>query len=238
MNARFLAIARDPSIIPGVHHFCDEWCDYCPVAGRCLEFRCTEVFRRQRGRREADSTFTSMDEAIAFTREVAAIDGSSTEELDAILANAPGESGLTTADPLASVAWEYAVDAAFFLLPQTNEILSRRPQPSGPSAGDVVLWYHLRIYMRVVRALVSRDRACGADRLVEDANGCAKLVLVSVERSRAALLSMRSAENGGKIDLLVARLDELEHGIAERFPQARGFVRVGLDCPAAPACEV
>ena len=27
MNPRFLAIAQDPSIIHGVHHYCDVWCD-------------------------------------------------------------------------------------------------------------------------------------------------------------------------------------------------------------------
>jgi hypothetical protein len=37
----FLAIAKDPTIIPGVHHHCDEWCDYCLVTNRCLAFRCT-----------------------------------------------------------------------------------------------------------------------------------------------------------------------------------------------------
>jgi hypothetical protein len=231
MNERFLAIVRDPSIIHGVHHYCDEWCHYCAVTRRCLGFRCTEAFRKQQGRRAGDPTFRSMEEALEFTRELAALDGSRTEELDAILANPPGQSGLETADPLASTTWEYAVHAAFLLLPQTRELVSRAPQPSGPSAAEIVLWYHLRIHMRTVRALISRERAHDADPLAEDANGGAKLVLVSVDRSRTALVSMRSPANGGKIDFLVAALDDVERGIAERFPQARGFVRVGLDCP-------
>jgi hypothetical protein len=75
MNARFLAIAQDRSTIHSVHHYCDERCHYCPVTRRCMGFRCTEEFRKQRGRCEADSTFTSMDEAIAFTRELAVLDG-------------------------------------------------------------------------------------------------------------------------------------------------------------------
>jgi hypothetical protein len=87
MKARFIAIAKDPSIIPGVHHHCDEWCDYCPVPERCLSFRCTAAFRQQHRRREADSTFASMDQAVAFTRELAMLEGSSTAELDALLAD-------------------------------------------------------------------------------------------------------------------------------------------------------
>lgn len=42
-DARFLAIARGPSIFPAVHH-------------RGLAFCCTDGFRRQRGRRDADAT--------------------------------------------------------------------------------------------------------------------------------------------------------------------------------------
>ena len=40
MDPQFLAIARDPRIIPGVHHYCNEWCDYCPVTARCCGYLC------------------------------------------------------------------------------------------------------------------------------------------------------------------------------------------------------
>jgi hypothetical protein len=187
MNARFLAISQDPSIIPGVHHHCDEWCDYCPVPERCLAFRCTAAFRRQHRRQDGDSTFSSMEEAIAFTRELAALDGSSTEELDALLAKPGGGSGLETSDPLASVAWEYAVGAAFLFTGRSMTHLGKGRRAATPAPEEVVLWHHLRIYMKLVRAVVSRS--------VDDANGCAKLVLVSAQKSRSALLL---AARGGR----------------------------------------
>jgi hypothetical protein len=233
MNARFLAIARDPAIIPGVHHYCDEWCQYCPITHRCLGFRCTEEFRKQRRRRPGDATFASMEEAVGFTRELAALDGSTTEELDAILANGPGRSGLQTTDPLASVAWEYAVTAAFLFTAQTITTMGDGPRPSGPLPEEVVLWHHLRIYMKLVRALISREQARDGDHRAEDANGCAKLALVSIARSRRALTRLRSNANARGVDPLIARLDDLERGIDERFPVARAYVRVGLDCPVA-----
>src|SRR6185369_10053698 len=61
LRARFMAIAADPRIIPGVHHHCDEWCDHCHVTDRCLEFRCTNEFRKVKGRKEGDQTFVSID---------------------------------------------------------------------------------------------------------------------------------------------------------------------------------
>jgi hypothetical protein len=224
MNSRFLAIAQDPSIIPGVHHYCDEWCDYCPVTRRCLGFRCTEEFRKARARRDADATFSSMDEAIAFTREVASIDGSSTEELDALLAKPGGASGVDTADPLASAAWEYAVTAAFLFTAQSMTHLGKGRRTSAPAPEEVVLWHHLRIYMKLVRALVSRS--------VDDANGCAKLVLVSAEQSRAALIALRLAGRTS-IEPLIAALENLQRGVDQRFPAARAYVRAGLDCPVS-----
>jgi hypothetical protein len=173
-----------------------------------------------------------MEEAIAFTRELSALDGSSTAELDAILASPHGQSGLQTADPLASVAWDYAVNAAFLFTAQAMTLITEGRLPEPPPE-EIVLWHHLRIYMKVVRALVSRERSGGDDRLADDADGCAKLVLVSVERSRTALASLRAAEHTAEIDRLISALDDLEVGLEQRFPRARAYVRFGLDCPVA-----
>ena len=96
MNSRFLAVTQDPAIIPAVHHFCDEWCDYCPVTKRCLAFRCTAEFRKTKGRRDGDETFANMDEAVQFTRDLAAIEGTLTEELDELISHPQGESTIQT----------------------------------------------------------------------------------------------------------------------------------------------
>jgi hypothetical protein len=230
VNRRYLAIAKDPDIIPGVHHHCDEWCDHCPVTARCLAFRCTAEFRRQRRRRDDQPTFMSMEEAIGFTREIAAVEGTTTEELDALLANPPGESPVKTSDALAETAWDYSVTAAVFMMPFVDDIMRADSPPGRPSPGEIVLWDHLRIYMRVFRALVARDRRGARD---DDAMGCAKSVLVAIERSRAALRMLRSEANAGEVDALVAKLEAIERGVDERFPHARSYLRLGLDCRVA-----
>jgi hypothetical protein len=107
-HSSFLAIAKDATIIPGVHHHCDEWCDYCLVTNRCLAFRCTAEHRRRQGLADGEPTFRSLDEAVAFTRSVAEAEGTSTPELDALVAEGAERAGLHTADPLAGAALEYA----------------------------------------------------------------------------------------------------------------------------------
>jgi hypothetical protein len=228
MNGQFLAIAQDPRIIRGVHHYCDEWCGYCPVTTRCLVFRCEEVLRAERGRKEEEGTFASMDETIEFTRQISSIEGIRTDEL-------AGESGVRTEDPLADRALEYAVRTELALLPVALQLGSRRPSqpPAVPSAEEVVMWYHARIYMKIFRALVSAASDCAAGPRGEEARGCAKLAIVSIDRSRAALQTLRRTAGADLVDPLMAILAELDRGLEERFPGVRSFVRVGLDCPVA-----
>jgi hypothetical protein len=236
MNARFLAIAQDPQLIPGVHHYCDEWCQYCPVTRRCLGFRCTEAFRKAHGRTAAEPAFTSIEEALAFTREVSAIEGLRTDELDALLAHPPGQSGVQTSDPLAELAFQYAVRITALMLPLALEFANAPPAatPGGPGADETILWYHLRIYMKVFRALVARDtRADGAN--AEDALGCAKLALVSIDRSLSALERSDSLTGEQDRRQLQEMLTRLRDGMETAFPAARAFVRLGLDRPVACA---
>jgi hypothetical protein len=233
ISQRFNAVASDPQIIPGVHHYCDEWCSYCPVTRRCLAFRCTAEWHKHRGRSPCESAFTSVEEAIAFTRELAALEGASTDELDALINHPPGRSGISTSHPLASDAWEYAVRAAVVMMPAAASFTGARLGDSGPSPEEVILWCHVRIYMSLFRALVSAERSSDSSDRLEDALGFAKRGLVMVEQSRRALAAMRSRVTEADFTALSGLLDGLRRGIDERFPKARSFVRMGLDVPMA-----
>lgn len=232
-SSSFLAIAKDPAIIPGVHHHCDDWCDDCAVTARCLAFRCTAVFRNEHGRADGQPTFRSIEEVVAFTRAVAEVEGTSTPELDALVARGAAGVGMETSDPLASIACDYAVHVAMAFAPIALLVANAPVRPGGPEPEEVLLWYHVRIYMRTVRALVAREgRAPGGDR-TEDAIGSAKLALVAVRRSRAAAEALQTREPADDFTELSSMLDALERGLDERFPEARAYVRVGLDVPTA-----
>jgi len=233
-NARFVAVARDPRLIPGVHHYCDEWCHCCPVTQRCLAFRCIAEYRKLRGLTEREPTFNNMAEAIALTREIAEIEGAPTEDLDTIAGGSPGADAMHTEDPLAGVALEYAFAVTTILIPAAQDISYWGAGAAQPTPREIVLWYHLRIYLKLVRALVAKERTIASEvERSEDAAGCAKLTLVSIARSRDALRALAEHPRGADIDSLVAMLDSLERGVDDRFPEARAFIRVGLDVPAA-----
>jgi hypothetical protein len=231
VNSRFLAVAKDPTIIPGVHHHCDEWCDYCAVTHRCLAFRCIAEWRKQRRRSPADPPFASMDDAAKFIRELADAEGMRTDELDAMRANPSGLRDRVTSDPLESTAWEYAIRVAVIMLPVAGAIAVLEPRPAGPAPEEIVLWCHLRIYMSVFQALVCAERRLSTGNGADDALGSAKRTIVMAVRSRRALRAMRTEDRAAEIDALVSLLIVIEQGIDERFPGARSFVRLGLDAP-------
>ena len=234
MNAQFLAIARDPQIIPGVHHYCNEWCDYCDVTARCFGYRCAQVYRKSHGRTDGQPTFTSIDEAVAFTRETSAAEGVRTDELDALLASPPGTSAITTDDPLAELAWDYAERVSRLMAPLVVQWMLKPQPPSkgGPTPVETVLWYHLRIYMKLFRALVARDtHAAGAGS--DEARGCGKLALVSIDRSLEALRHLTEDISAADLGDLQRMLRRMRDGLETKVPGARAYVRIGLDQPVA-----
>jgi hypothetical protein len=224
----FIELARDPRLIPGVYQYCDEWCDICPVANRCLAFRCTAAYRKQRGRRDGEPTFRTTAEAAAFTRAVAAAQGLELPDFEAPGRGRTTASGFPARDPLAERAWQYAVTVSMWLVFEPGELRQMR-QGGVPSPEEVVLWYHLRIYLKLGRALLARERLAGTKWEHDESNGCAKLVLVSVQRSRKALMQLKRTAASDTVDTLLPMLDLVEQGIHERFPNARSYVRAGLD---------
>jgi hypothetical protein len=225
-----MTIAADPRIIPGVHHHCDEWCDHCHLTDRCFEFRCTNEFRKVTDRKDGEQTFVSIDEAVAFTRDLSSIEGVSTAALDALLGNSRAPAKVTN-DPLAVLAWEYAVAVALAYGPQSLAAPDGPPVPGEPSPEELVLWYHLRIYMRIFRAIAAVHGTGLLPENADEALGSAKLALYSIRRSQQALMKLASSPEHAGAGSLSAKLDAIDGGVRERFPEADGYIRLGLDEP-------
>jgi hypothetical protein len=159
---------------------------------------------------------------------VAALDGTPTDELDALTTNRGVRADFRTDHPLTHLSWEYAVRVSQFIAARPSSWSDHSP----PAPLEVVAWFHVRIHMKLSRALVGQAlTARGTLDRREDARGCAKLTLVSVQRSRAALRCLFEAGVEREVDTMVALLDALEQGVDQQFPDARAYIRVGLDVP-------
>jgi hypothetical protein len=231
MDNTLRALVRDPRFIPLVYDYCDMWCERCPITHRCLLFAAEKLLCRGVTRIGDDS---GLEEAIDLTRAV--IDGSSPADkpiarLDLELCDvstAPREPAL--GHPLEYLARHYAIQAAEFLRPLQCEPDGQMPRGS---PGEVIARHHFLIAAKTYRALVSHYGAETEPELRRDALGCARLVLTAIERSLAAWRSLAITGHDARIGGLIELLEALSAAVEIRFPDARAFLRPGLDDGAA-----
>jgi hypothetical protein len=220
ISRRFLEIARDPGILAGVHHSCDEWCDHCPMRDRCLRFRCTTEFRRLRRRRPAEPTFRTAEEALEFARALAVVDEqpASRTFTRGIATRRPGE---PDDQALVDIAIEYMTRSRTFVAARGADAAT-----STPPAAEAILRFHSRIYVKTMRAVVGSQLATiGLTDRCAEAGRCAAQALACIDRSRGGLAQW---PDSGERRALAALLDAIAGGLDARFPDARAFCRADV----------
>ena len=100
-------------------------------------------------------------------------------------------------------------------------------------ACDVIRWYQLQIAVKFCRALSSdgESELLDEETMLTDSLGSAKVALLGIDRSLAAWTILRHAfpEHADEIIDILVDLDRLRHAAECRLPDARAFVRPGLD---------
>ena len=228
MHTTLVDLVRDASLIPHVYDYCDQWCRYCRVAPQCLFYRTSALRPVNDGTREPEALIA---DGVAWSRAVADAAGTTVARLDAQLCDPsfeppPGVLG----DRLERLGRQYMILANVYLQSTAGtEVVLTADSEATPV--NVVAWLHMMIASKTFRALVSLHKAAhGEPWLCDDANATAKLVLTSIDRSRAAFDEIekldpsdpRAAGLGDYLGMMAAALEK-------RFPQARAFVRAGLD---------
>lgn len=99
---------------------------------------------------------------------------------------------------------------------------------------EVICWYQHQIYVKFVRAVrgyLDNEENEFRDDFPNDSNGSAKVALIAIDRSIAAWGEIRHCfpEQGDNILDLLAHLDKLRRKAEKVFPEARAFIRPGLD---------
>jgi hypothetical protein len=231
MVSQLMSLVRDPRFIPLVYDYCNMWCERCAITDRCLLFAAEKL---QLSSVTQNGNESALEEAIDLTRAV--IEESSPADkpiarLDLRLCDvstAPREPAL--GHPLEYLARHYAIQTAEFLRPLQCEPDGEMPRGSPV---EVIARHHFLIAAKTYRALVSHFGAETEPELLRDALGCAKLVLIAIERSLAAWRSLGITDDDAQIGGLIELLEALSAAVEIRFPDARAFLRPGLDDGAA-----
>ena len=228
MHTNLVDLVRDPALIPHVYDYCDQWCGHCRVTPRCLLYRTSGLRGRSDLTRTPDRLIA---DGLAWARAIADAAGTEVARLDVELSDPafeppPGVLG----DRLERLGRHYMILANAFLQ-STDAADAVLTTDSEATPVNVVSWLHMTIASKTFRALVSAHKAAhGEAGLAEDANATAKLVLTSIDRSRAAFEELEKLDpSDARLATFGDYLGMMAIALEKRFPEARGFVRMGLD---------
>lgn len=206
---------------------------YCPATARCLAYRCIPAAATPPDPADLLPNIADrMYESLALVKALTTAEGRAVPALDHLLANDPRKVDALPRvdDPLERMARRYAVASSRYLMSRPDFPFRMEPHADGPTAFEVFAWYHTLIAAKVYRALVGRAAAVRGDAAAaNDALGCAKTALIGVERSRTALQTLAANDDDARLDDMAAQLRRLARELEARFPDARMFVRPGLD---------
>jgi hypothetical protein len=227
----FNQVCLGPTLIKGIYNMCDQWCMYCPVTTRCLAYRCSPELRS--GEQNVYKTLADrLYEGITFVKRLCDADGTSSPELDEMLANDPREQTTLPPvdDPLERAGVRYARVSHAYLISRPDFPFEMVWRPDGPTPFEVFAWFHTLIAVKIYRALSSSAAAVrGEEAKRADALISAKVALIGIERSLSALTLLCADDDDPRLELLGAHLRRLAREVEGRFPEARGVVREGLD---------
>jgi hypothetical protein len=246
-----LARASDSNLIPGIYNYCDRRCDRCAFTSRCFHYletcRAISAEHQERlsiGRVIARSLECSRDllqsvgrrlgvDLIDRLGEAAGADAAQLAE-DTMDRRDSGP----MADPLLRIARKYAA-TTWPIVRALRPVLQLRGEAALLEAMATLEAFSAGISAKVFRAVWNRSGVdAGGSQIQNDANGSAKIARLMIGEARLAwrtLMDPGQATGDGIPARLVGLLDELDAGLAARFPNAMEFVRPGFD--TAPSAQ-
>ncbi len=250
--------ARDPNIIPGIHNYCDRWCERCPKTARCSVFAMieSETTDPQINDAENEAFWEKLQQTFDRTPDMT---GGWEDEDDIEIDQAAYDEYLalrehvddyTDAHPIIKTAeayrrqvhdWFQANQATFEHQPEDIRTMWPRDVAADAEAAlwersdilDVILWYHTLMLAKLHRAVhqvIERD-ITEEDDITGDSDGSAKIALLGMDRSLAAwtLLRKHLPDCEKDIHIFLAQLEKLRRQTETLFPNARAFIRQGFD---------
>ena len=234
-----MANAKHPQTIHGIFNWCDRWCERCGKTENCTVYK-TSVHLPSDKPEELFQTLSMIFEVtMDMLKEYAAKNGIDFESLkDSDFVDDDDRKRLLIRnDDSLTLAKQYAKQVK-----QWMDSLQRK-EPVGMEVRmqdamladcvEVIQWYQYIPEVKLARALMSQKEEEKERLTPYDSLGNAKLLLVSIERIIGAwgyLYQKFEDDEDEILDMLVC-LQSLSKQIEQQFPEARTFIRPGLDEP-------
>jgi hypothetical protein len=237
---RFMARAADPRLIPGIYNYCDRRCDRCRFSERCL----SHLEARERPTPPEEHSGSTIGavvggsigralELVRIMTERQGLDVTCTPEEQARYEReSEAQERRTLADSTVALSRQYSL---------TAWPITRALWPIAMARGDDAVIDALETIERLCTSVSSKiyravrgttEPDFDATDLQSDPNGSAKIARIVIAESRRAwrvLMEVGRAAADGVPAKLVRMLDDLDTGVAAKFPRAMEFVRPGFD---------
>lgn len=253
---KFFDEVDDSNFIEGIYNHCDTWCERCAFTSRCMNYAMSGSNENKDMNdpefwEDLKDIFEQTTELLREAAEERGIDWSEIEQVvDDDKLEEEDAHDKARKHPIVQEAWAYMkmrddffeseeeymkAKALDFQSEVERGIVSiddaERTVMNLEDAFEVINWYHTIIYVKIGNACSSLYEEDVDDFMQDYFNGKAKLVLVSIDRSIAAWFSLQIyfPEKANKVTNILLHLEKLRRSIEVAFPNARKFIRVGLD---------
>jgi hypothetical protein len=240
--------AQDPTLVPGIYHYCDSRCERCAFSRRCLSFREAQEQRRQHGDRDLSAHLeANARQTVDLMRAWCEREGIDFETLEQ---DAHSEAAdleyqhartVVDSDPLTIATTRYTRAAWAIVEPLRRLSPFHEWPPEVAAALETIDWNAGMIAAKLARALHGfHDRHLGDDEdaIQNDWNGSAKMVRLAIDESLVAwetLFAVGDTPPGADLRQTADALARIDADVATRFPQAMAFIRPGFDEPDVAA---
>ena len=238
-------LMNERDFVSGIHNYCDRWCERCLFTSKCMVYAMEEEEQREAersGKAETDpfayvhQVFQEVSEKLRQWADEQGIDLNAEPDEDVKIAEVKRKSG---ASDFVSIESEvYGKWLMNWLKENHTETETIKKELGNTDthalaaftdALEVLGWYMFFPAAKFRRA--SSDPYEDSDTGHADRNGSAKVAIIAVERTMAALavvLRYMPSHEDEMLDVLI-RLDRIRKQALLDYPEAMAFKRPGLD---------
>jgi hypothetical protein len=234
------SLTNRKDLIPGIHNYCDRWCERCQFTSKCGSFALTEGFDEDQENKDLqnekfwDDLHMIFEVTFEMIKEKAVelgIDFEDFEEEDSKCEVVENE--------IVKISEKYSFGIIEWIKNNGSEIneiaekiivINEEEVLKLKDAVEVIQWYCIFISAKINRVFMDYGNDDDDD-FEYDRLGSSKIAVIAIERSISALAYLLEKLPEYEDDLLnfLANLSKLKRDLLTAFPKTMDFKRPGFD---------
>jgi len=218
--------------IPDISHWCDRWCEKCAQTGLCPLYKNSASLTPEEILESLPDILESAKKMLQEMLGKKSVDSDLLQRSD-FENEYDWKAHLIRNDGCIALTKKYRKMVRRWLnsLKNHNGMEIRMQDQMLTDSLDIIFWYEGMFEIKLERALISKNDEDEEHSNPYDSLGTAKLLLVSIERSINAwsYVYQKFQEDEDDILQILISLQKISKKIEQVFPEARAFIRPGLD---------